>query len=534
MELVSGQLIQMIDTVAREKNIPREDALEAVEMAISKASRQKYGYEYDIRTKVDSKSGDVEVTRYIEAVATEEEIEHELRQMLVKDADKKQPGIKAGEFIIEQLPAPDLGRIAAQGARQVIMQRIRESEKHREFNEYKDRVGEIINGIVKRVEFGNITVDLGKAEGIIRRDEQIPRENLRQGNRVRAYIYDVKEDSSGPQIFLSRTHPQFMAKLFEQEVPEVYDNVIEIKGVARDPGSRAKIAVYSKDPTIDPRGACIGMRGSRVQAVRGELQDENIDVIQWTPDPATFVVDSLYPAEVIKVVLDEDAKRVEVIVGEENLSQAIGRRGQNVRLASDLTGWTIDIMTEAQESEKAVKEIEEYSKIFMDALDVDDVIARLLATEGYRSINDIAFVPMAEIAHIQGFDEDIAQELKSRAETALAEQQAAVEEKITKFKVQDDLLALEGITPEIAATLAEKEGVKSLDDFADLATDELMEALPEGTMNKDQAEKMIMAARAHWFEDEEPAQEQTEGDAEETAAETAEESAKPEKTAKAS
>jgi N utilization substance protein A len=382
---------------------------------------------------------------------------------------------------------------------------VRDAERKRQYNEFKDRVGEIVNGLVKRVEFGNVVVDLGRAEAMLRRDELLPRESFRQGERVRAYIYDVKEETRGPQIFLSRTHPQFMAKLFAQEVPEIYDGIIEIKAVARDPGSRAKIAVVSRDSGIDPVGACVGMRGSRVQAVVGELQGEKIDIIPWSSDPATFVVNALAPAEVSKVVMDEEQRRIEVVVPDDQLSLAIGRRGQNVRLASQLTGWDIDILTEAEESERRTEEFRTRSQLFIDALDIDEVIAHLLVTEGFGSLEEVAFVPVEDLAEIEGFDVDVATELQERARSALERRDQEYEERYRALGVTDELAAVEGLTPGMLVTLGEG-GIKTLDDFADLAGDELVEMLAASDkggarLELDDANAMIMAARAHWFEE---------------------------------
>jgi transcription termination/antitermination protein NusA len=384
----------------------------------------------------------------------------------------------------------------------VIVQKVRDAERQRQYSEYKDRIGEIVNGLVKRVEFGNVVVDLGRAEAILRRDELLPRESFRQGERVRSYIYDVRQEVRGPQIFLSRTHPQFMAKLFAQEVPEIYDGIIEIRAVARDPGSRAKIAVISNDSGIDPVGACVGMRGSRVQAVVAELQGEKIDIIPWSQDPATFVVNALAPAEVAKVVMDEEQRRIEVVVPDDQLSLAIGRRGQNVRLASQLTGWDIDILTEAEESERRTEEFRTRSKMFIDALDVDDVIAHLLVTEGFTSVEEVAFVPSAELASIEGFDEDVAGELQQRARTFLEEQNVKLEARRRELGVGDDIAALAGVTPALLVAVGEK-GIKTLDELADLAGDELVEmAQPAVKLDQEQANAIIMAARAHWFAEE--------------------------------
>lgn len=492
------ELLQVADIVAREKNIDREEVILAMEMAIQKAGRSKYGHEHDIRAHIDRKNGEITLARYREVVA---EVENEATQLTLEQARSIDPTAEVGVFLVDPLPPIDFGRIAAQTAKQVIVQKVREAERKRQFEEYKDRVAEVVNGLVKRVEFGNVTVDLGRAEAILRRDELLPRESFRQGDRVRAYIFDVREEQRGPQIFLSRTHPQFMAKLFAQEVPEIYDGIIEIKAVARDPGSRAKIGVISKDSSIDPVGACVGMRGSRVQAVVQELQGEKIDIIPWSPDPATFVVNALAPAEVAKVVLDEDLHRIEVIVPDDQLSLAIGRRGQNVRLASMLTGWDIDILTETEESDRRQEEVKTLSSLFMEALDVDDVIAHLLINEGFASIEEVALVPVEEIAEIEGFDEDVAAELQTRAATFLEQQNANFEARRKELGVTDELAALEGLTPGMLAKLGEAE-VKTLDDLGDLAGDELREIVGANAMSEEQANEIIMAARAHWFADE--------------------------------
>src|SRR6266436_2666741 len=412
------ELLQVADSVARDKGIDRDEVLEAMEQAVQKAGRSKYGQEYDIRAEIDRRNGEIRLLRFREVVET---IENEATQIALEAAQRLNAEAEIGDFITDPLPPIDFGRIAAQTAKQVIVQKVRDAERKRQYSEFKDRVGEIVNGLVKRVEFGNVVVDLGRAEAMLRRDELLPRESFRQGERVRAYIYDVRQEPRGPQIFLSRTHPQFMAKLFAQEVPEIYDGIIEIKSVARDPGSRAKIAVISRDSGIDPVGACVGMRGSRVQAVVGELQGEKIDIIPWSQDPATFVVNGLAPAEVSKVVMDEEQRRIEVVVPDDQLSLAIGRRGQNVRLASQLTGWDIDILTEAEESERRTEEFRTRSKMFIDALDVDDVIAHLLVTEGFTSVEEVAFTPLNELSGIEGFDEGVANELQQRARTFLDE-----------------------------------------------------------------------------------------------------------------
>jgi transcription termination/antitermination protein NusA len=497
------ELLQVADTVARDKGIDKDEVLEAMEQAIQKAGRSKYGQEYDIRAEIDRRTGEIRLLRFREVA---EPIENEATQIPLEAAKRLNAEAEIGDFITDPLPPIDFGRIAAQTAKQVIVQKVRDAERQRQFLEFKDRVGEIVNGLVKRVEFGNVVVDLGRAEAMLRRDELLPRESFRQGERVRSYIYDVREETRGPQIFLSRTHPQFMAKLFAQEVPEIYDGIIEIKAVARDPGSRAKIAVISRDSGIDPVGACVGMRGSRVQAVVGELQGEKIDIIPWSSDPATFVVNGLAPAEVSKVVMDEEQRRIEVVVPDDQLSLAIGRRGQNVRLASQLTGWDIDILTEAEESERRTEEFRTRSQMFIDALDIDDVIAHLLVTEGFGSLEEVAFVPVEELAEIEGFDVDVAGELQERARQALERRDHEYEERYRALAVADDLIAVEGLTPGMLVTLGEN-GVKTLDDFAGLAGDELVEMLAASDkggakLELDEANAMIMAARAHWFEEE--------------------------------
>jgi N utilization substance protein A len=493
------EMLQVADTVAREKGIEREQVLEAMEQAIQKAGRAKYGLEHDIRAHIDRDNGEMQLLRY-RLVA--DPVTNDATEIALEVAQRKNPDAKVGDYLTDPLPPIDFGRIAAQTAKQVIVQRVREAERLRQFDEYKDRVGEIVNGLVKRVEFGNVTVDLGRAEAILRRDETIPREAFKPQERVRAYIYDVRQEPRGPQIFLSRTHPQFTAKLFAQEVPEIYDGIIEIKAVARDPGSRGKIAVVSHDNSIDPVGACVGMRGSRVQAVVAEQQGEKIDIIPWSNDPATFVVNALAPAEVTKVVLDEEARRIEVVVPDEQLSLAIGRRGQNVRLASMLTGWAIDILTEAEESERRQAEFKDRSQLFVDALDVDDVIAGLLVTEGFTKVEEVALVDVDDLAGIEGFDEGVAGELKSRAEAFVEKERTRLEVERKTLGVSDEIAAFEEITPAMLVRLGEK-GVKTLDDFADLAGDELVEIVGKDEMTEETANALIMKAREHWFADEE-------------------------------
>jgi N utilization substance protein A len=494
------ELLQVAETVARDKGIEQDEVLEAMEQAIQKAGRSKYGQEHDIRANIDRKSGEISLARYIEVA---DDIENETTQTTLDEARKTKADAELGEFLVDPLPPIDFGRIAAQTAKQVIVQKVRDAERKRQYAEYKDRIGEVVNGLVKRVEFGNIIVDLGRAEAQLRRDEAIPREHFNNGDRIRAYIVDVREELRGPQIFLTRTHPQFMAMLFAQEVPEIYDGIIEIKSVARDPGSRAKIAVLSNDSSIDPVGPCIGMRGSRVQAVVGELQGEKIDIIQWSEDPATFIVNALAPAEVAKVVLDEENNKIEVVVPDEQLSLAIGRRGQNVRLASQLSGWDIDILTEAVESDRRQQEFILRSQMFVDALDVDEVIAHLLVTEGFSSIEQVAFVPVDDLTDIEGFDEDVAEELRERSRIHLEQRVSLLVKRCAELGVSDEIAALEGITPAIMVAVGENK-IKSLDDLADLAGDELLEMLPaEVPMKLAQANGIIMAARAHWFPDDE-------------------------------
>lgn len=497
-DLTSKEILHVADVVAREKSIERDEVLEAMEQAIQKAGRSKYGHEHDIRAHIDRKTGEIELMRFREIV---EEVENELTQLTLEEGKRINPDIKVGEFITEKLPPIDFGRVAAQTAKQVIYQKVRDAERARQFREFKDRAGEIINGVVKRVEFGNVFVDLGKAEGFLRRDEMIPRETFRVGDRIRSLIYDVREEVRGPQILLSRTRPDFVIKLFAQEVPEVYEGIIEIKSASRDPGSRAKIAVYSHDPSIDPVGSCVGMRGSRVQAVVSELQGEKIDIVPWSQNIATFAVNALAPAEVAKVVLDEEQKRMDVVVPDEQLSLAIGRRGQNVRLATQLTGWNIDILTEAEEAEKRNEEIKMRSKLFVEALDVDEVIAHLLIAEGFTKLEEIAYIDIQELLSIEGFDEDLSNELQRRAAAYLADREKLNQKRIQDMKLQKELTELEGLTSAHLVVLGEG-GIKTLDDLADLAADELLELLPRQDLTEAEANDIIMKARAHWFEGE--------------------------------
>jgi len=479
------ELLQIADAVAREKLIDRELVIEAMEDSLGKAARARYGADVDVRAHIDRKSGEITMSRVKEVV---EEVEIPKGQMSLEEARILNPEVELGDFVeIDTLPTMEFGRVAAQTAKQVIVQKVREAERERQYEEYKDRVGTIINGVVKRVEYGNVIVDLGRGEGMLRRDQLIPREAFRVGDRIRAYVRDVRAEARGPQIFLSRTAPEFMAELFKMEVPEIYDGAIEIKAVARDPGSRAKIGVISYDNSIDPVGACVGMRGSRVQAVVGELQGEKIDIIPWTEDAATFLVNALQPAEVSKVVMDEDAQRAEVVVPEEQLSLAIGRRGQNVRLASQLTGWSIDILTEEEESARRKVEFEERSRIFMDKMNIDEMVAQLLVSEGFASLEEVAYVDIDELASIDGFDEATAEELQARARESLEEIAAQALEKARTLGAQDDLIAFPGLSPQMILALAEA-GVTSLHEFATCADWELAGGFtetPEGKRVKD-------------------------------------------------
>jgi N utilization substance protein A len=510
------ELLLIAEAVAREKAIDKEIVIEAIEEAITKGARARYGAEHDIRARIDPKTGELTLKRYVEVVADDTELEEgALGKHFLADALARDKEAFVGKIYEEVLPPFEFGRVQTQMARQVVTQKVREAERERQFEEFKDRVGEIVNGTVKRVEYGNTIVDLGRGEGIMRRDQSIPRENFQIGDRIRTYIYDVRRETKGPQIMLSRAHPGFMAKLFAQEVPEVYDGVIEIRAVARDPGSRAKMAVLSNDSSIDPVGACVGMRGSRVQAVVAELQGEKIDIIQWSPDEATFIVNGLAPAEVTKVVMDEEDERVEVVVPDEQLSLAIGRRGQNVRLASQLTGWQIDIMTESQESERRQREFTERTALFQEALDVDEVIAQLLVTEGFASVEDIAYVEPHEIATIEGFDEDTAEEIQARARDFLDREAAELDAKRKELGVEDGVLEVEGVTLPISVALGEA-GVKTVEDLADLATDEIRGAfesrngervrvpgaLESFNLSTEEAEALILRARvaAGWID----------------------------------
>jgi N utilization substance protein A len=499
------ELLQIADAVAREKSIDRVIVVTAMEDAIAKAARSRYGAETDVHAEINGKTGELRLSRHMLVVET---IENPSNQISLDDARKRNPAAQVGDTIADSLPPLEYGRIAAQSAKQVIVQKVREAERDRQYGEYKDRIGDIVNGIVKRVEYGNVVADLGRGEAIVRRDEMLPRETMRNGDRIRAYIYDVRREPRGPQIFLSRTHPQFMAKLFAQEVPEIYDGIVEVKAVARDPGSRAKIAVISRDSSVDPVGACVGMRGSRVQAVVNELQGEKIDIIPWSQDIATFVVNALAPAEVAKVVLDEERERIEVVVPDAQLSLAIGRRGQNVRLASQLTGWDIDILTEAEESERRQAEFQNRTKMFMEALDVDEVVGQLLASEGFGSVEDLALIDEKEISGIEGFDEDTARELQTRARDHLAKEEGELDAKRLELGVEDAVKDVPGVTTKMLVKFGEN-GIKNVEDLAGCATDDLIgwterkdgeskrePGILDGfEMSREEAESMIMQAR---------------------------------------
>ena len=512
-----AELIAIADSVAKEKLIDREIVIEAMEDAIARSAKTRYGAEMDIRAKLDATNGDLRLWRVVEVV---EEVDDIYKQVNVDQAQKLQVGAVIGDFIVDPLPPIEFGRIQAQASKQIIFQKVRDAERERQFEEFKDRAGEIITGVVKRVEFGHVVVDLGRAEGVIRRDAQIPREVVRVGDRIRALILKVVRETRGPQIFLSRAHPDFMKKLFAQEVPEIYDGIITIMAAARDPGSRAKIGVISRDSSIDPVGACVGMKGSRVQAVVQEMQGEKIDIIPWSPDIATFVVNALQPANVSRVVIDEEEERIEVVVPDDQLSLAIGRRGQNVRLASQLTGKAIDILTEADASEKRQREFVERSELFQNELDVDETLAQLLVAEGFTSLEEVAYVDVSEIAEIEGFDDELGAELQSRATEALDRREEANRELRRGLGVEDAIAEMPHLNEAMLVTLG-KAGIKTLDDLADLATDELIQKrrieprrkttpsnepkggiLAEYNLSEEQGNEIIMAARAHWFEDE--------------------------------
>ncbi|MGP6089007.1 transcription termination factor NusA [Antarctobacter jejuensis] len=501
------ELLQTAEAVAREKMIDPGLVVEAMEESLARAAKSRYGAEMDIRVSIDRKTGRATFTR-VRTVVEDEELENYQAEFTVEQAKQYMAEPKVGDTFVEEVPPVELGRIAAQSAKQVILQKVREAERDRQYEEFKDRAGTIINGLVKREEYGNVIVDVGRGEAILRRNEKIGRESYRPGDRIRCYIKDVRREARGPQIFLSRTDPQFMAELFKMEVPEIYDGIIEIKAVARDPGSRAKIGVVSYDNGIDPVGACVGMRGSRVQAVVNELQGEKIDIIPWNEDMPTFLVNALQPAEVSKVVLDEEAERIEVVVPDEQLSLAIGRRGQNVRLASQLTGLDIDIMTEEEESKRRQAEFEERTKLFMETLDVDEFFAQLLVSEGFTNLEEVAYVEMDELLVIDGVDEGTAEELQTRARENLEEQARKALERARELGVDDSLVNFEGLTPQMLEALAE-DGIKTLEDFATCADWELaggwttangQRVKDDGLLEKfevdlEEAQNMVMTAR---------------------------------------
>lgn len=488
------ELLQVAEVVAREKGIDCEEVIIAMEHAMQRSAKQKYGLEHDIRVTIDRSSGHVQTVRCMTVVET---VENPMMEVTLEIAKIDHPDVVVGDELEEELPPLEFGRIAAQSARQVIFQKVRDAERARQYDEFKNRLGDVINSMVKRVEFGNVIVDLGKTEGIIRKEELIPRETFRVGDRVRALIHDLKPESRGPLVVLSRTHPKFMAKLFEQEVPEIYDGVIEIKAIARDPGSRAKMAVYTSDPSLDPVGACVGMRGSRVQVIVNELQGEKVDIINWTNNQAAFVINALQPAEISKVVIDEEQRRVDVVVAEEQLSLAIGRRGQNVRLASQLTGWKLDIITENDDVSRRAAENSERMSLFTEALDIDEMFAQLLINEGFSSIDDVAFIEIDEFLRIEGIDEETATELQNRAKTYLANIEEKMAEKCKQLGIADDLYDL-GLSFAWLVKVGEK-NIKNREDLAELAGDELQEIIGAGLIDIDQANAIIMKAREHWF-----------------------------------
>ena len=529
------ELLQTAEAVAREKMIDPTLVIEAMEESLARAAKSRYGSEMDIRVAIDRKTGRAKFTR-VRTVVEEAELENYQAEMTVEQGKQYLENPSVGDQFIEEIPPVDMGRIAAQSAKQVILQKVREAERDRQFEEFQDRAGTIINGQVKREEYGNVIVDVGRGEAVLRRNEKIGRESYRPNDRIRCYIKEVRRESRGPQIFLSRTDPQFMAELFKMEVPEIYEGIIEIKAVARDPGSRAKIAVLSNDGSIDPVGACVGMRGSRVQAVVNELQGEKIDIIPWNEDQPTFLVNALQPAEVSKVVLDEEAERIEVVVPEEQLSLAIGRRGQNVRLASQLTNLDIDIMTEEEESARRQKEFEERTQLFMETLDLDEFFAQLLVSEGFTSLEEVAYVEVDELLVIDGVDEDTAKELQVRAQEYLEEAARKALERARELGVEDSLVSFEGLTPKMIEALAE-DGIKTLEDFATCADWELAGGwttvngervkddglLESFDVSLEEAQDLVMTARIvlGWVD---PNDLITEGDDEDDATETEEES----------
>ena len=491
------ELLQIAESVAREKSIDQNIVIEAMENAIQSAAKRKYGQELEIRAGINRKSGEIEIARVLKVV---EEVDNKAIEITLEEGKKRDNSANIGDYFYEPLPPIELGRVAAQTAKQVIVQKVRDAEREKQYEEFKDRVGEVVNGLVKRVEYGNVIVDLGRGEAFIRRDDVIPRETFRPGDRIRSWISEVKQEQRGPQVYLSRTANEFMSKLFTQEVPEIYDGIIQIISVARDPGSRAKISVLSKDNSIDPVGACVGMRGSRVQAVVAELQNEKIDIIPYSEDVPTYLVNALAPAEVTKVVLDEEEKKVEIVVPDEQLSLAIGRRGQNVRLACQLTGWDIDILTEGSESERRQSEMKNISQLFIDKLNVDEVIAQVLVTEGFSSLEAVAYVPISDLIEIEGFDEKIAEELRERALASLKEKEESLKNDIEKMGISNELSEFEGLNPSILVKLGNA-NIKTIDNLADLASDELKEILEDISITSKEADEIIMRARSSWFDE---------------------------------
>ncbi|MBF0622852.1 MAG: transcription termination/antitermination protein NusA [Magnetococcales bacterium] len=498
------EILQIADQLAREKGIDREIVIEAMEQAIQTASRKKYGSNKNIQAKFDRKSGEFNLFQLREVVDSEDDdsFENPDVHIALEQARKLNPGAQLGDFIAESLPPIEFGRIAAQTAKQVIVQKVREAERSRIHEEYSGRQGELVNGLVKRVERNNIHVDLGRTLAFLPHEEQLPREHYRPGDRIRAYIHEVRNVTRGPQVILSRTRPEMVFRLFEMEVPEVYDGIVEIKAVARDPGYRSKIAVSSNDNFVDPVGACVGMRGTRVQGVVTELQGERIDIIEWSPDPAAFVCNALAPAEVVKVIVDEEEQSIKVVVDEQQLSLAIGRRGQNVRLATELTGWRIDIITEQEDSSKRAEQFEELTQAFMDELGLGEDVAAALIQEGFSSSEEVAYVPLEELATIEGFDEDLAQELRTRARDTLLQQALEQEERKQELEIDPDLSKLTLLPEDWIVPLAER-GVRTLDSLADLATDEFQE-LTGNLLTTEEVEALILEARqvAGWFEEE--------------------------------
>ncbi len=501
------ELLRIVEAVANEKSIDKELVINSMESAIQKAALTKFGNENNIEVKIDRENGEISINKVLEIV---EEVSEPGKEISLKDAksQSKNKDLKIGEKLFEELPQIDFGRIAAQSAKQVISSRVKEAEKDRQFNDFIDKQGQILSGVIKRLEYGNVIVDLGRAEGVIKKDELIPREILKTGDRVKGYCYEVKKEIKGHQIFLSRAHPQFLAKLFFQEVPEIYEGIIEIKSVARDPGSRAKICVYSKDTSIDPVGACVGMRGSRVQTIVNELHGEKIDIIKWTEDLPTLISESLSPAEIQKVLIDQTNKRIDVILSEENLSKAIGRRGQNVRLASKLTNFEIDILTDKEDSDRRQAEFKEKSETLIKNLEVDETLGQLLVSEGFQSIEEISQAKPEDISKIEAIDEDTAKELISRSKENLVKEKEEVGKKLKELGVEESLINLKGMTQGMVVTLGQK-NIKKLSDFADLSSDELIGGfdevkgkkiringyLEEFLLSKDEADQLIMSAR---------------------------------------